>query len=197
VIVSSWLGRENPSVACMLLSLCTTGLKMQSFMKYSAVLMHGEPEITAKACDRMPSCMQVEVRAVTKQEEAKPAGPSCNTLFIYHTASIQSKDPILIERAEALLCPACGMACSSAAGLHAHIVACHENLEIKFAAKDTNTKGDKGRKGLEGGKTSWKMFVSSQVNPAHKKHVEQRDSSWHQNFAFWVCSLEVAACFHF
>lgn len=109
-------------------------------------------------------------------------GPSCSTLEIYHKASMENKDSVVVEKAEVLLCPACGMACTSAAGLHAHMAACHAGLQVRF-----HPKGEQPHRAAAagGGKTRWKMLVSPHAQ-AEQQVTEQRSRDWHQNFLFWV-----------
>ena len=141
---------------------------------------------------------QVELSAVTVKEEPGPAGPSCNTLEIYHKDPQDRKVSVMVEKAEYLLCPACGMACSSAAGLYAHVVACHCGLDVTIWHKAD--KKDKAEKTVGGqrvvppviGPQNWKLHVACRAQAPEEPKKRQRN--WRQNFLFWVRACFLAYC---
>ena len=134
------------------------------------------------------------VRVVTAKQDRGPAGPSHHTLQIFHKEPRGGKG-VLAEVAEYLLCPACGMACSSAAGLYAHMVACHDRLDVTIWHKgDKKEKVDKTAGGQRGvpppvtGPQNWKLHVACGAQA--DEEPEERCRTWQQNFLFWV-----RACF--
>lgn len=130
---------------------------------------------------------QVELSAVTVKEEPGPAGPSCNTLEIYHKDPQDRKVSVMVEKAEYLLCPACGIACSAAAGLYAHMATCHSGLAVTFEKKvDRKAGRQRATTAIGRGAQRWKLHLTCGAQAQNDENDGRAMTSWEQNFLFWV-----------